>query len=118
MSDKDVNQVVLVGAIEEQPTLRTTANNNRVCNAKVATITGRDKFPTRHAVVAWGDEAKTLGAMQPGQRVRVEGKLQRRKWTDKEGVEHWQTEVVCAVVQPEAMGEQMAMGESEEDLPF
>lgn len=118
MSDKDINQVILVGNIEEQPTLRTTQNNNRVANTKIATLTGRDKFPTRHLVVAWGDEAKLLSGMQPGQRVRVEGKLQRRKWTDKEGVEHWQTEVVCAVVQPEALGEQMALADDDPEMPF
>ena len=60
--------------------------------------TGEKKEKTEwHRVVIFGKRAELAGKyLQKGSKVYIEGKLQTRKWTDKEGVDKYSTEVVLS----------------------
>jgi single-strand DNA-binding protein len=63
--------------------------------------TGEQKEETEwHRVVCFGKTAEVVGSYgKKGRAVYVEGRLQTRKWTDKEGVERYTTEIVANSVQ-------------------
>lgn len=89
-----LNRVTLVGRVGQDPEIRNLENNVSVARFSIAiTESYRDKdgnwqnSPTEwHNVVAWrnlAERAKT--EIQKGKLIYVEGKLQSRKWEDKDG---------------------------------
>ena len=99
-----LNKVTLIGNLGKDPEVRSTQNGNKVCNLTVATSeswkdksTGEKKEQTEwHRVVIWNENL--IGVVEKyatkGMKVYVEGKLQTKKYTDKDGVEKYATEVV------------------------
>ena len=99
-----VNKVILVGNLGKDPEIRRTQDGRPIANLSVATsetwrdrATGERKEKTEwHRVVIFnerlGDVAERY--LKKGSKVYVEGQLQTRKWTDKEGQERYTTEVV------------------------
>ena len=101
-----VNKVILVGNLGKDPQTRATPNGQEVATLTVATsekFKGKDgELQERtewHTVVVWGRQAESCGKyLTKGRQVYVEGRLATRKWTDKEGVEKYSTEVVAETV--------------------
>ncbi|MBZ5639206.1 MAG: single-stranded DNA-binding protein [Acidobacteriia bacterium] len=103
-----LNRVTLLGHLGHDPEVRTTSKGTTVAGFRMAT-TSRRKDPdsgerTSHAewhrVVAFGQQAEFLGSYaKKGALVLVEGPLQTREWTDREGVKRYTTEVVARQVQ-------------------
>lgn len=101
-----VNKVILVGNVGKDPEIRTFQNGGRVANFSVATseswkdkATGEKKERTEwHRVAVTNDALVGIveSYIRKGSKLYVEGKLQTRKWTDKNGVEKFSTEVVLA----------------------
>lgn len=99
-----VNKVILVGSLGRDPEIRTLNNGERVANLSVATSeTWRDKSSGEKKektewskVVVFNDNLTKVceNYLKKGSQVYLEGKLQTRKWTDKDGVEKYSTEVV------------------------
>lgn len=96
-----VNKIIFVGHLGRDPEVRYTANGDAVCNFSVASsekwkdkATGEQQEHTEWLrCSAWGKLAEICGEyLQKGSLVYVEGKLQTRKFTDKEGVERYVTE--------------------------
>lgn len=98
-----VNKVILVGNLGKDPQTRSTPNGQEVATLTVATS---EKYKDKagelqertewHTVVVWGKQAESCGKyLSKGRQVYVEGRLATRKWTDKEGVEKYTTEVVA-----------------------
>jgi single-strand DNA-binding protein len=103
-----VNKVTLIGNLGKDPEINFTANNDSVVNLSVATsfktkdkVTGEPREETEwHRVVCFGKTAEVVGTWgKKGRSVYVEGRLQTRKWTDKDGVERYSTEIVANSVQ-------------------
>ena len=103
MSNKGINKVILVGNLGQDPEVRQTANNNAITNISIATSeswkdknTGQMQDKTEwHRVVFFGKLAEIAGEyLRKGSQVYVEGKLQTRKWQDKQGQDRYTTEVV------------------------
>lgn len=98
-----VNKVILVGNLGADPELKYTPSNKAVCNLSVATNeTWKDKEGTKqervewHRIVVWNEAAENCSTyLKKGRTVYVEGRLQTRKWTDKEGRERYSTEVMA-----------------------
>jgi single-strand DNA-binding protein len=98
-----INKVILVGNLGADPEMRTTGGGMAVANLRIATTTrkkGQDgtweDATEWHAVVCFGKTAENAGKyLSKGRQVYVEGRLQTRKWQDKEGKDRWSTEVVC-----------------------
>ena len=98
-----VNRVTLIGNLGQDPETRNTQGGQTVCNLRVATT---DKYKDRdgtwvdrtewHTVTVWGKQAEACGQyLRKGKQVYVEGRLQTRKWQDKEGKDRYSTEVVA-----------------------
>lgn len=98
-----VNKVILVGRLGRDPEVRYTGSGQAVANFSVATDeqwkdrNGEKQQRTEwHKLVAWGKLAEIVQQyVVKGQLVYIEGKLQTRKWKDKENVERYTTEIVA-----------------------
>jgi len=98
-----VNKVILVGNLGADPELKYTPSNRPVCNLSIATNeVWKDKSGQKqekvewHRVNVWGDQAEHCSKyLAKGRTVYIEGRLQTRKWQDKEGKDRYSTEVVA-----------------------
>jgi single-strand DNA-binding protein len=99
-----VNKVILVGNLGRDPEVRSTQDGREIANLAIATSeswkdksTGERKEKTEwHRVVIFSEGLVGIAKnyLKKGSKVYVEGQLQTRKWTDKEGQEKYSTEVV------------------------
>jgi single-strand DNA-binding protein len=99
-----INKVILVGNLGKDPDVRRTASGDPVVNLSLATseswrdkATGERKEKTEwHRVVIFNKNLAEVAEkyLRKGSKVYVEGQLQTRKWTDKDGAEKYSTEVV------------------------
>ncbi|MBU6475532.1 MAG: single-stranded DNA-binding protein [Alphaproteobacteria bacterium] len=99
-----VNKVILVGNLGQDPEVRAFQNGGRIANLSVATsetwkdkATGERKEKTQwHRVVVKSEPLVGVCErfLKKGSKVYLEGQLETRKYTDKDGVEKYTTEVV------------------------
>ncbi len=101
---RGVNKVILVGNLGNDPDMRYTAGGAAVANISLATTDSwRDKESGEkqertewHRVVFFGRLAEIVGEyLRKGSQIYVEGRLQTRKWQDKEGTDRYTTEIVA-----------------------
>lgn len=100
---KDLNKVQFTGHLGGDPEMRYTAQGSAVTNFRVASNrTWKDRDGTSHEdtewfrVVAWDKLGEICNQyLTKGTRVYIEGRLQTRKWTDRDNVERYTTEVVA-----------------------
>jgi single-strand DNA-binding protein len=98
-----VNKVILIGNLGRDPETRYTTGGDAVTNLRIATTEAwKDKSGEKqektewHTVVMFGRLAEIAGEyLKKGRPVYIEGRLQTRKYTDKEGVEKYSTEIVA-----------------------
>jgi single-strand DNA-binding protein len=96
-----VNKVILVGNLGRDAELRYTPGGAAVSTLNIATTEvfkdreGQKKEDTQwHRVILWGKTAESLqDYLTKGKQIYVEGKLQTRKWKDKDGNDKYTTEV-------------------------
>lgn len=89
-----VNRVILVGHIGTDPEMRYTQGGQAVCNLRVATSESwTDKDGNKqertewHGIAVWGKQAEFCGNyLSKGRQVYIEGRMQTREYTDKEGI--------------------------------
>ncbi|HWV42342.1 single-stranded DNA-binding protein [Pseudorhodoplanes sp.] len=99
-----VNKVILVGNLGKDPEIRRTQDGRPIANLSIATsetwrdkATGERKEKTEwHRVVIFNEGLCKVAEqyLKKGAKVYIEGQLQTRKWTDKDGIEKYSTEVV------------------------
>ncbi|MCU0700428.1 MAG: single-stranded DNA-binding protein [Myxococcaceae bacterium] len=102
-----VNKVILIGNLGKDPEVRFTPSGAAVANFNIATNeswtdkSGQKQERTEwHRIVVWGKLAELCGEyLKKGRQCYVEGRLQTREWTDKEGKKNYTTEVVAQTVQ-------------------
>src|SRR5215468_339007 len=102
-----VNKVILVGNLGADPEVRFTPSGQAVANFRIATSeswtdkSGQKQERTEwHRIVVWGKLGELCGEyLAKGRQCFVEGRLQTREWTDKEGKKNYTTEVVAQTVQ-------------------
>lgn len=100
---KDLNKVQLTGHLGADPEMRYTPQGSAVTTFRVASNrTWNDKEGQRHEdtewfrIVAWDKLAEICNQyLGKGTRIYVEGRLQTRKWTDKDSIERYTTEVIA-----------------------
>jgi single-strand DNA-binding protein len=96
-----VNKVILVGNLGRDAELRYTPGGAAVATINMATTeVWNDKGGQRqektewHRVVLWGKTAESLNEyLTKGKQIYVEGRLQTRKWQDKDGQDKYTTEI-------------------------
>ncbi len=116
-----VNKVILLGNLGRDPETRYTTGGDAVTNLSIATSeqwkdkNGEKQERTEwHRVVLFGRQAEIAGEyLKKGRSVYVEGRLQTRKYTDKDGVEKYSTEVVGDRMQLIGGGRDSAGGDAE-----
>src|SRR3990167_9136917 len=99
----DLNKVMLIGRITQDPEVRTTPSGTSVANFSIATnLTWVDKQGQKqnkaefHNIVAWRKLAEICGQyLRKGSKIYLEGRLETRTWDDQSGVRHWGTEVIA-----------------------
>ena len=99
-----VNKVILIGNLGADPEIRRTQDGRPIANLRIATSetwkdknTGERKEKTEwHRVVIFNEGLCRVAEqyLKKGAKVYIEGALQTRKWTDKDGAEKYSTEVV------------------------
>ncbi len=99
-----VNKVILVGNLGKDPEIRRTQDGRPIANLSIATseswrdkATGERKEKTEwHRVVIFSEGLCKIAEqyLKKGSKVYLEGSLQTRKWTDKDGADKYSTEVV------------------------
>src|ERR1700742_5053342 len=99
-----VNKVILVGNLGKDPEVRRMTSGEPVVNLSLATseswrdkASGERKEKTEwHRVVIFNKNLADVAEkyLRKGSKVYLEGSLQTRKWTDKDGVEKYSTEIV------------------------
>lgn len=103
-----INKVIVVGNLGRDPETRYMPNGEAVTNVAVATTeswkdknSGEKKELTEwHRITFYRRLAEVAGQyLKKGSQVYVEGRLQTRKWTDKEGVERYTTEIIADTMQ-------------------
>jgi single-strand DNA-binding protein len=105
----NVNKAIIVGRITRDPDVRTTTSGQTVTSIGIATNrywtdkNGQKQEKTDfHNVIFWSRLAEIAGQyLQKGQEVYVEGRIETRTYTGKDGVERRVTEII---------GENMQMG--------
>lgn len=114
-----VNKVIIVGNLGRDPETRYMPNGEAVTNIAVATTeswkdkqSGEKKELTEwHRITFYRKLAEIAGQyLKKGSQVYVEGRLQTRKWTDKDGNERYTTEIIADAMQ--MLGGRQGMGSS------
>jgi len=100
-----VNKVILIGRLGQDPELRYTPSGQAACDLSLATNESWTKDGQKqertewHRVVVWGKSAEACKQyLSKGSQAYVEGRLQTRKWQDKEGRDRYTTEIVASEV--------------------
>lgn len=143
MSKGSVNKVILIGNLGQDPEIKYMSNGGAVCNISVATSerwkdkqSGDQQERTEwHKVSMFRKLAEITGEYcKKGSKVYIEGKLQTRKWQDKNGEDRYTTEIIADQMQmldsrSDSQGGQgsasktaervsLSTGEFDDDVPF
>ncbi len=98
-----LNKVMLIGNLGKDPEVRYTASGQAMASFPLATSekyknkqSGEMEEKTEwHRITLWGKTAEIAGEyLSKGKTVYIEGRLQTRKWTDRDGNDKYTTEVV------------------------
>jgi single-strand DNA-binding protein len=99
-----VNKVILVGNVGRDPEIRSAQSGDRIANLSLATSESwRDKASGErrektewHKIAIFNANLVKLVEqyVKKGAKLYIEGQLQTRKWTDRDGVERYSTEIV------------------------
>ena len=117
-----VNKVILVGNLGRDPENRYLPSGEQVTGIAVATTdrwkdkaTGEQKEATEwHRVSFFGKLAEIAGQyLKKGSQVYIEGRLRTRKYTDKEGIDRYATEIIADTMQ--MLGSRQGAGEVPDD---
>ena len=111
-----VNKVILIGNLGRDPETRYMPDGGAITNISIATTeTWKDKAGEKqektewHRVAFFGKLAEIAGEyLKKGSQVYVEGRLQTRKWQDKDGQDKYTTEIVANAMQ--MLGSRQGMG--------
>ena len=139
---RGVNKVILVGHLGDDPEIKYMPSGGAVANVSIATSeewknkeTGNKESKVEwHRVVFFKRLAEIVGEyLKKGSQVYVEGRLQTRKWQDKNGQDRYTTEIVANEMQmlgsknapsdkkpdgQEAVKENLDKDDFDDDIPF
>jgi len=120
---RGINKVILVGNLGRDPEVRYSPSGQAVANVTLATSeswkdknTGEKQERTEwHRVVFFGRLAEIAGEyLKKGAQIYIEGRLQTRKWQDKDGNDRYTTEIVANEMQ--MLGSRSGAGQPSENF--
>jgi len=103
MASRSLNIVHLIGNLTRDPELRYTPKGTAVCGMGLATNRywtteqGEKKDEVEfHKITVWAKLAELCNQLLfKGRKIYIEGRLQTRKWQDKQGIERYSTEIIA-----------------------
>jgi len=124
-----INKAILIGNLGADPEVRYTQSGTAVASFNVATTErwkgqdGQMQEQTEwHRIVAWAKLAEICGEyLHKGSKVYIEGKIQTRKWQDKDGADRYTTEIVARdmkMLTPKGEGGRQGGGGAYQEPPF
>ena len=123
-----VNKVILIGNLGADPEVRYTQNGTAVANFRIATTEtwkkeGEKEEQTEwHRIVTFARLAEICGEyLSKGSRVYIEGRLQTRKWEDRDGNPRYTTEIVARemkMLSPRGAEGEQGGGSRQEEPPL
>ena len=118
---RGINKVILVGTLGKDPEVRYSQSGSALTSVSIATNESwKDKNGEKqektewHSIVFYGRQAEIAAEyLKKGRQIYVEGRLQTRKWQDKDGQDKYTTEIVANVMQ--MLGSRQGMGGGDRD---
>lgn len=104
----NLNKVIIIGNVTQDPEVRTTPSGDQVANFSVATnriwndrqTNERQQKTEFHNVVAWRRLAEIAGQyLKKGGLVMIEGRLETRSWEGQDGKKNYRTEIITENMQ-------------------
>jgi single-strand DNA-binding protein len=114
---RGVNKVILIGNLGADPEVKYTPSGSAVANLRLATTESRrdkqsgeqQEHTEWHRLVMFGRLAEIAGEyLRKGSQIYVEGRIQTRKWQDRDGNDRYTTEIVANEMQ--MLGGRQGMG--------
>lgn len=104
---KGINKIILIGRLGSDPDIRYTQNGKAVTTISIATserwknITGEQQERTEwHKTIFFGKLAEIAGQyLKKGSQVYIEGSLHTSKYTDKQGIDRYSTDIIATEMQ-------------------
>ena len=104
----NLNKAMIIGNLTRDPEMRNTPSGAQVASFSVATSlvwtdqSGQKQQKSEfHNIVAWRKLAEICGQyLRKGAKVYVEGRIQKREYTDKEGVKRYSVDVITEKIIP------------------
>ncbi len=122
-----VNKVILIGNLGADPEVRYAQNGTAVANFRIATTEtwkkdgNKEEMTEWHRIVAFGRLGEICGEyLSKGSKVYIEGRLQTRKWDDRDGNTRYTTEIVARemkMLSPRGASTSDSAGSSYNDEP-
>ena len=122
-----VNKVILIGNLGADPEVRYSQNGTAVANFRVATTETwkkegeKEELTEWHRVVTFGRLAEICGEyLSKGSKVYIEGRIQTRKWEDRDGNPRYTTEIVATemkMLSPRGAGDASQGGTYRDEEP-
>ena len=97
-----INKAIIVGNVGKDPEIRYMANGDAVTNFSVVTTwKGKGEEQTEwHRITTFGKLAEICGKyLKKGSQVYIEGRLQTSKYTGKDGIERYSTDIIASQMQ-------------------
>jgi single-strand DNA-binding protein len=123
-----VNKVILIGNLGADPEVRYAQNGTAVANFRIATTEtwkkegGKEEQTEWHRIVTFGRLAEICGEyLSKGSKVYIEGRIQTRKWEDRDGNPRYTTEIVARemkMLSPRGAGDEGQGANRDEEPPL
>jgi single-strand DNA-binding protein len=124
-----VNKVILIGNLGADPEVRYAQSGAAVANFRLATTEtwkkqdgSKEELTEWHRIVAFGRLGEICGEyLAKGSRAYVEGRIQTRKWQDKDGNDRYTTEIVARemkMLSPRGASEGGSSRQFDEEPPY
>ena len=99
---KGVNKAILLGYVWKDPTIRSTKNGNKIAQVDMVTESGYGEYKKSdwHKVIFYGKQADVVDSyVAKGTNLYIEGTIDYRKYTGKDGVERYTTDIQGKMLQ-------------------
>ena len=99
---KGINKAIILGYVWREPTIRSTKNGNKIAQVDMVTESGYGEYKKSdwHKVIFYGKQADVVESyVTKGTNLYVEGSIDYRKYTGKDGVEKYTTDIQGRILQ-------------------
>jgi single-strand DNA-binding protein len=99
---KGINKAIILGYVWKDPTIRATKNGSKIAQVDIVTESGYGEYKKSdwHKVIFYGKQADVVESyVNKGTNLYVEGSIDYRKYTGKDGIEKYTTDIKGQMLQ-------------------